>query len=100
MADIRLALLKSDLQMMTEKLDTYLGTLLSAASQMIVREGVALTDSEEDQMLQVMYAAYLYRRRHAPESGNEPGMPRMLRYALNNRLLSEKAGGPADMRGS
>ena len=33
-----------------------------------------------------MYAAYLWRSRTTGE-----GMPRMLRYALNNRLFSRKA---------
>jgi hypothetical protein len=35
-----------------------------------------------------MYAAYLWRQRVTGE-----GMPRMLRYALNNRLFSRKAAG-------
>ena len=33
-----------------------------------------------------MYAAYLYRKR----ADDAPVMPRMLRYALNNRLFSQK----------
>ena len=35
----------------------------------------------------VMYAAYLFRKR--ADEGS-PQMPRMLRYALNNRLFSQK----------
>jgi hypothetical protein len=35
--------------------------------------------------LVVMYAAWLWRKRD-----NMEGMPRMLRYALNNRIFQEK----------
>ena len=35
----------------------------------------------------VMYTSYLYRKR----VGDDPVMPRMLRYALNNRVFAEKA---------
>ena len=68
--------------------DAYISTLISAAEQMIAREGIALTDSVEDGNLTVMYAAYLYRKR----AEDTPVMPRMLRYALNNRLFSQKVG--------
>lgn len=50
----------------------------------------------EDANLIVMYAAYLYRNRvNDSETGyktaiSATGMPRMLRYALNNRLFSQK----------
>ncbi len=67
--------------------DEYIANLIAAASSMIAREGITLTDSVEDGNLIVMYAAYLYRKR----VDNSP-MPRMLRYALNNRLFSEKVG--------
>ena len=55
---------------------------------MITREGINLTESIEDGNLIVMYAAYLYRKR----ADSSPVMPRMLRYALNNRVFSEKMG--------
>lgn len=84
--DSMLALLKSDLQIMTSVFDDYLKNLLSTAFSMIKKEGINLTTSTEDINLQVMYAAYLYRMRANPSNP----MPRMLRYALNNRLLSEK----------
>ena len=42
----------------------------------------------QDRDLVVMYAAYLWRSRSTGED-----MPRMLRYALNNRLFSRKARG-------
>ena len=54
----------------------------------IAEEGITLADTEEDRDLVVMYAAYLWRSRSTGED-----MPRMLRYALNNRLFSRKARG-------
>lgn len=66
--------------------DDYLRTLITSAQEMIAREGITLTDSMEDGNLVVMYAAYLYRKR----ADDAPVMPRMLRYALNNRLFSQK----------
>ena len=42
----------------------------------------------EDGGLMVMYAAWLYRKR----ANDEAVMPRMLRYALNNRLMPQKEG--------
>lgn len=69
--------------------DEYISNLIDAAKQMISREGIVLTESIEDDNLVVMYAAYLYRKR----AEDSPQMPRMLRYALNNRLFSQKVGG-------
>lgn len=66
--------------------DDYLRMLITSAQEMITREGITLTNSIEDGNLVVMYAAYLYRKR----ADGEPVMPRMLRYALNNRLFSQK----------
>lgn len=85
----RLASLKLDLQLMTSAFDTYLQQLLDAAEQRITREGITLTESAEDEHLRIMYAAYLYRKR----ADDTNAMPRMLRWALNNRLFSQKAGG-------
>lgn len=81
-----LNLLKIDLGITVTAYDERLEALLATARQMIAREGITLTDSAEDTQLVVAYAAWLWRRR---DSG--AGMPRMLRYLLNNRLFSEKA---------
>lgn len=81
-----LNLLKIDLGITVSAYDERLQALITTAQQMIAREGITLTDSAEDQQLVVAYAAWLWRRR---DSG--AGMPRMLRYLLNNRLFSEKA---------
>lgn len=83
---VLLSFLKYDLQLVTAAFDTYLTQLLDAAVDFITREGIELTDSAEDLQLVQMYAAYLYRKR----AQNDPVMPRMLRFALNNRLFSQK----------
>lgn len=64
--------------------------LIDTAVQLIAREGVTLTDpyTVEDSNLIVMYAAYLFRKR----ATDEP-MPRMLRWALNNRIFGRGADG-------
>lgn len=67
----------------------FLGQEIDAAIQLIQREGITLPDCDfsiEDAQLIIMYATYLESKRRT----NEP-MPRMLRWALNNRLFSEKA---------
>jgi len=84
--ETKVILLKHDLQILHEKQDEYLKNLLDMSASMIRREGIELTEDIEDVGLQVMYAAYLYRHRAEKENA----MPRMLRYALNNRLLSQK----------
>ena len=82
-----LAILKVDLQLSTNAIDDYLSTLIAAAKSYITTEGIHLDNNNVgDANLIVMYAAYLYRKRR--ESNAQ--MPRMLRWALNNRLLGEK----------
>lgn len=83
----RLELLRYDLQLMVPSYDAYLVTLLGAAQAAIAREGIVLDlDTIEDNHIVVMYAAYLYRKR----AEDSPAMPRMLRWALNNRLMAQK----------
>lgn len=87
--DAILISLKIDLQISTPAMDEYLFNLMDEAREKIKEEGITLSDSSiSDGMLVEMYAAYLYRQRKSGDA-----MPRMLRYALNNRLFSEKAGG-------
>lgn len=81
-----LAMLKIDLGITGTAYDTRLEQYLATAAELISREGVTLTSSAEDKQLQVAYAAWLWRRR---DSG--AGMPRMLRWLLNNRLFAQKA---------
>lgn len=92
-----LEILKIDLQISAAAYDEYLGKLIELAKKSIEREGITLEVSggseespeygQEDGMLIEMYAAFLYRKR---KETNMP-MPRMLRYALNNKLFQQKA---------
>lgn len=87
-----LTLLQADLNILSPDPTrlAQLNHLIEAALQLISREGVTLQEpfSAEDGQLAVMYAAYLFRKRATGEA-----MPRMLRWALNNRVFSAKAGG-------
>ena len=85
-----LTMLKTDLGIRTSTAyDARLTQLLTAAESAIRKEGASTLDASEplDMQLIVMYAAWLWRRRD-----NMEGMPRMLRWTLNNRIFSEKAG--------
>ena len=88
-ADI-LKILQSDLNFLVvdEPLKEQLTHYIDTAKALIQREGVTLVApfSVEDGELIEMYAAYLFRKRATGEA-----MPRMLRWALNNRLFGEKA---------
>lgn len=71
------------------KIEELLSNYIDLAQESISREGITLDeDSHEDNMLVMLYADYLYRHRGEVLTT----MPRQLRYLLNNRLLSEKAG--------
>ena len=81
-----LLILKQDLEILHSSKDDYLSDLISAAKGSIAREGIVLGDGYEDIILVVMYAAYFYRQRTGDKK-----MPMMLRSALNNKLVSQKA---------
>lgn len=99
-----LSMLKIDLQISAPQYDSYLTNLIKLAKAAIIEEGIAINElvknegevatttetvitvTVEDGMLIQMYAAYLYRKRR----GEDKAMPRSLRYALNNRLFSQK----------
>ncbi len=82
-----LASLKVDLGILrTTAYDERLKEIIRSSCEMIEREGVTLNlNSPEDSQLVVMYSAWTWRKRDTGE-----GMPRMIRYALNNRVFSEK----------
>ena len=81
-----LQMLKIDLGITTTAYDERLTQYLASAREAIEIEGITLDDSVvSDGNLVVMYAAWLWRKRDSAE-----GMPRMLRWQLNNRLFSEK----------
>ena len=83
----KLLILKRDLQLRTSSNDEYLSFLLSGAKKLIEQAGITLIDGDANcDMVQIQYAAYLFRRR----GGEETSMPRFLRYELNNLLFSQK----------
>ena len=86
-----LAMLKTDLGISAAQTayNTRLEQLLTAAQRLIIEEGASTLDASDplDMQLIVMYAAWLWRRRDSMD-----GMPRMLRWSLNNRIMAEKAG--------
>lgn len=83
----RRTMLKIDLGISATAYDERLLQYIQAAEQEIIREGISFPDEPaiDDDQLVIMYAAWLWRKRDSGE-----GMPRMLRYALNNRLFSQK----------
>lgn len=87
-----LTMLKVDLGITTTAYDSRLTQIIASASSAIMAEGVGTLDVSDplDAQLVVMYAAWLWRRRDTME-----GMPRMIRWALNNRVFGEtmQAGG-------
>lgn len=83
-----LSSLKVDLGISSTAYDNRLTAYLQNAQAEIQREGVVLGNNLDDDQLTIMYAAWTWRRRDSGE-----GMPRMLRYALNNRVFSQKMSG-------
>jgi hypothetical protein len=83
-----LVLVKQNLSIMHTAQDEYLASLITTSESSIKEDGITLDLGDaKDVNLVVMYTAYLFRKR----AEDNPVMPRMLRYALNNRLFSEKA---------
>ena len=81
-----LDMLRTDLGITTNKYDVRLYQYIESAQKMIETEGITIDDTDpQDQQLVVSYAAWMWRRRDTME-----GMPRMLRWQLNNRLMSQK----------
>jgi hypothetical protein len=78
--------LKIDLGITTNAYDDRLSQYLDSAERMIRTEGadIDLTDPQDEQIV-IMYAAWLWRKRDSQE-----GMPRMLRWVLNNRIMQGK----------
>lgn len=83
-----LAALRADLGVTSQAFSDRLSEKIHTAEARIAEAGITLENTTEDRDLVVMYAAWLWRSRVSGE-----GMPRMLRYALNNRLFSRKARG-------
>ena len=83
--DTMLQALKVDLGITTTAYDVRLSQYLTSAREAIRIEGIDLSDTISDCNLIVMYAAWLWKKRDTAE-----GMPRMLRWMMNNRLFSQK----------
>lgn len=82
-----LTLLKADLQMRTESNDAYLLSLLDFALLEMQRVGITITENDaEQEMIQVHWAAYLFRKR----GGDDTQPPRFLKREVNNLLMSQK----------
>ena len=80
--------LKVDLGITTTAYDERLIQILNSATKYIEAEGITLESTIEDGNLVVMYASWLWQKRK-----ENIGMPRMLRWAMNNRLFTEKTNG-------
>lgn len=102
-----LEMTKMNLQLITKQYDSYITQLIKAAMAYLATKGITLDLTDiGDCNIVIMYAAYLYRARNyiapsgsdasggrsfATTSNNAGDMPRMLKRAINNRLLSQKA---------
>ena len=88
-AEQLLPALKIDLGVTATAFDDRLKARLDTAMERITAEGVTLQASEQDKDLVLMYAAWLWRSRV-----DQAPMGRMLRLALNNRVIAQKAAAP------
>lgn len=85
----RLAILKKDLQRLTNSDDDYLEVLLEQAEAQVKDEGIDTKDGIKGDMAVIQYAAYLFRKRASGDSA----MPRFLRLQLNNMKIGRKERG-------
>lgn len=84
----RLQALKVDLGIVATAYDDRLAQYLTTASQEMEREGVTDDGTAAYDNCVVQYAAWMWRKRDSGE-----GMPRMLRYWLNNMKLDQHVNG-------
>lgn len=91
----RMVILKADLQLITDSNDEFLKFCLTSGEAAIAVEGIKNDNSAAYEACVISYAAYLFRKRAASTAGgkdSETGMPRFLRWQMNNLLMSQKAG--------
>jgi hypothetical protein len=82
-----MAMLKIDLGFKDSTYDARLEHVIDSSIAMMDREGASVDlESAECIQLIIMYAGWMWRKRFDPTP-----MPRMLRWALNNRIMSQKA---------
>lgn len=80
-----LGALKVDIGLTSDAYDERLRAYLEAAEQRIAREGVTIDKSDIDHVETIiMYAHWMWSKRDSGE-----GMPRMVRYQLNNLIFHE-----------
>lgn len=79
--------LKIDLGISSDVFDVRLKERIDTAMERITKEGATLEATADDKDLILMYAAWLWRKRVTQEP-----MGRMLRLALNNRVIGQTAG--------
>ena len=86
-----LSMLRADLEQPSPTVNEYLLDLLGVARERIAAVGLNIDENSiSDGGLIVMFAAYLYRKRKADNPKGVDKMPRMLRSAINDRLMAEK----------
>lgn len=85
-AEALLMPMKVDLGIKSDAYDERLADQIRTAIQEITAEGATLQQTARDRNLVLMYAEWRWRCRVTQEP-----MGRMLRLALNNRILGEKA---------
>ena len=86
-----LSMLRADLEQPSPTVNEYLLDLLGVAKERIAAVGINIDENSiSDGGLIVMFAAYLYRKRKADNPKGVDKMPRMLRSAINDRLMAEK----------
>lgn len=79
--------LKVDLGIRTSSAyDDRLNQYIDAAVLEIERQGATLEETAESDMIIVSYAAWRWRTRDT-----QAGMPRALRFSINNLIFSQKA---------
>lgn len=83
-----LQMLKIDLGITTDIYNDRLTQYITAAKAELEREGVVLTNSIADGNLVIQYAAWMWRKRDTGE-----GVPRMIRWQINNRLFGGESDG-------
>ena len=88
-----LNLVKLDIGELNTDKDILISANIKEAKQYIATEGATLDMSNAgDVGLVRMYAAYLFRKRASDKAdgiGNVGKMPRMLQFALHNRIVKE-----------
>lgn len=85
--DPLLVMLKINLGISSTAYDTRLTQILTASKAEIIAAGASTLNetAPADMELIVMYAQWKWQKRN-----DQPGMPRMVQLALNNRVFSEK----------